>query len=52
MAIWTLGLSLLLALVTWKLHAATPGGALAGTAITASLMFSTVTFLTSLGKRR
>jgi uncharacterized protein (TIGR00297 family) len=43
-AIWTVGLSLLLGLVTWKLRAATPWGAAAGTAITASLMFSTVTF--------
>jgi uncharacterized protein (TIGR00297 family) len=43
-AIWTVGMSLLLGLVTWKLRAATPWGALAGTAITASLMFSTVTF--------
>jgi uncharacterized protein (TIGR00297 family) len=41
-AIWTVGMSLLLGLVTWKLHAATPRGAVAGTAITASLMFSTV----------
>jgi uncharacterized protein (TIGR00297 family) len=43
-AIWTLGLSLLLGLVVLQLGAATPGGALAGAAITASLMFSTVTF--------
>jgi uncharacterized protein (TIGR00297 family) len=43
-AIWTVGLSLLLGLVTWKLRAATLWGALAGTAITASLMFSTATF--------
>ncbi len=42
--IWTLGLSLLLALVTWKLHAASPAAALTGAAITASLMFSTVIF--------
>jgi uncharacterized protein (TIGR00297 family) len=41
-AIWTVGLSLLLGLATWKLHAATPWGAFAGTAITAWLMFSTV----------
>ncbi len=41
-AIWTVGSSLLLGLVTWKLRAATPWGAAAGTAITASLMFSTV----------
>jgi uncharacterized protein (TIGR00297 family) len=43
-AIWTVGLSLLLALVTWKLRAATPGAAFTGVAVTASLMFSTVTF--------
>jgi uncharacterized protein (TIGR00297 family) len=42
--IWTLGLSLLLGLVTWKLHAASPAAALTGAAITASLMFSTVVF--------
>lgn len=43
-AIWTAGLSVLLGLVTWKLRAATPWAAAAGTAITASLMFSTVAF--------
>ena len=43
-AIWTLGLSLLLALVVLNLRAATPAGAAAGAAITAGLMFSTVTF--------
>jgi uncharacterized protein (TIGR00297 family) len=43
-ALWTLGLSLLFALVVLQLRAATPGGAFAGTAITASMMFSTVTF--------
>lgn len=42
--IWTLGLSALLGLVTWKLRAATPQAALAGAAITANLMFSTLTF--------
>jgi uncharacterized protein (TIGR00297 family) len=42
-AIWTVGLSALLGLVAWRLRAATPGGALAGAAITASLMFSTGT---------
>jgi uncharacterized protein (TIGR00297 family) len=40
-ALWTVGLSLLLGLIVLKLHAATPGGAAAGAAITASLMFST-----------
>lgn len=44
LAIWTIGLSLLLALVTWKLRAAAPGAALTGAAITASLMFSTAIF--------
>ena len=43
-AIWTVGLSLLLALVVLKLRAATPGAAFTGAVITASLMFSTVTF--------
>lgn len=40
-AIWTVGLSALLGLVTWKLRAATPVAALTGSLITASLMFST-----------
>jgi uncharacterized protein (TIGR00297 family) len=40
-ALWTLGLSGLLGLITWKLRAATPGAALTGTLITANLMFST-----------
>jgi uncharacterized protein (TIGR00297 family) len=43
-AIWTVGLSLLLALVVMKLRAATPGAAATGALITASLMFSTATF--------
>jgi uncharacterized protein (TIGR00297 family) len=43
-AIWTLGLSLLLALIVLKLRAATLGGAATGALITASLMFSTVGF--------
>ncbi|MGA3046089.1 MAG: DUF92 domain-containing protein [Terracidiphilus sp.] len=43
-AIWTLGLSLLLGLVVLKLRAATPAAAATGLVITASLMFSTVTF--------
>jgi len=42
-AIWTLGLSLMLGLVVSKLRAATLGGAFAGATITASLMFSTAT---------
>lgn len=41
-AIWTVGLSVLLGLVTWRVHAAMPWGAVAGAAITACLMFSTV----------
>jgi uncharacterized protein (TIGR00297 family) len=43
-AIWTAGLSLLLGLIVLKLRAATPAGAATGVVITASLMFSTVTF--------
>ena len=43
-AIWTVGLCLLLALVVFQLRAATQGAALAGAAITACLMFSTTTF--------
>ena len=41
---WGCGLSMLLALVVLELRAATPTGALTGAVITASLMFSTVTF--------
>jgi uncharacterized protein (TIGR00297 family) len=40
-AIWTFGLSTLLGLVAWKLRSATAGAALAGMAITASMMFAT-----------
>jgi uncharacterized protein (TIGR00297 family) len=43
-AIWTLCLSALLGLVAFKLRSATAGAAVAGTAITASLMFATVSF--------
>jgi uncharacterized protein (TIGR00297 family) len=43
-AVWTLGLSALLGLITWKLRAATPGAAAAGALITANLMFSTAAF--------
>ena len=43
-ALWTVGLSLLLSLVVLKLRAATPAAAFAGAAITASLIFSTATF--------
>jgi len=42
--VWTLVLSLLLGLVVHRLRAATSGGAFAGAIITASLIFSTVTF--------
>jgi uncharacterized protein (TIGR00297 family) len=40
-AIWTIGLSALLGLITWRLRAATPAAAVTGMMITASLMFST-----------
>jgi uncharacterized protein (TIGR00297 family) len=43
-ALWTLALSLLLGLVTWKLGAATADGAFCGAVLTASLTFSTVNF--------
>jgi len=43
-ALWTLGLSALLGLITWKLRAATPGAAAAGALITANLMFSTAVY--------
>jgi uncharacterized protein (TIGR00297 family) len=43
-AIWAIGLSLLLGVVVLWLRAATPAGALTGALITASLMFSTATF--------
>jgi uncharacterized protein (TIGR00297 family) len=42
--LWTLGLSALLGLVTWKVRAATPMAAATGAVITASLMFSTTAF--------
>lgn len=44
LAIWAIGLSLLLGLVVFKLRAATPMAAATGFAITASLMFSTASF--------
>lgn len=43
-AIWTLGLSTLLGLVAYKVRSATAGAALAGMAITASMMFATSGF--------
>ncbi len=42
-AIWTLGLSILLGFVAWFVGSATPAAAFTGAAITASLMFSTAT---------
>jgi uncharacterized protein (TIGR00297 family) len=41
--IWTVGLSALLGLIAWQTRSADAGAALAGTAITASLMFGTAT---------
>ncbi|WP_109485417.1 DUF92 domain-containing protein [Occallatibacter savannae] len=41
-AIWTLGLSVLLGLVAYKVRSAKAGAALAGMAITASMMYGTV----------
>ena len=43
-ATWTLGLSAILGLGAWKARSATPGAALAGASITASLMFATLSF--------
>jgi uncharacterized protein (TIGR00297 family) len=43
-AVWAIGLSLVLALVVYKVRAATPAGAFTGAVITASLMFSTAVF--------
>jgi len=40
-ALWTIGLSALLGLITWRARAATLGAAATGATITASLMFST-----------
>lgn len=44
-AIWTFGLSLILGLVAWKLHAATPWAAASGALIAACLTFSTTFML-------
>jgi uncharacterized protein (TIGR00297 family) len=41
LAIWTIGLSVLLGLIALKMRSATPAAAAAGALITASLMFST-----------
>ncbi len=46
-AVWSLGLSLLLGLTVFVLRAATPEAALSGAAITASLMYSTARFTPS-----
>ena len=43
-AIWTLGLSAIFGLVTWRVRAATPWAALTGAAILASTMFATAYF--------
>lgn len=43
-AIWTLGLSVLLGLVAWKMRSATPAAAATGALINASLMFSTFVY--------
>jgi uncharacterized protein (TIGR00297 family) len=40
-AIWTVGLSALFGLVTWKIRAGTPWASITGAAILASLMFAT-----------
>ena len=43
-AVWVLGLSVLLGLVTWQIRAATAAAAFTGAAITASLMYSTASY--------
>jgi uncharacterized protein (TIGR00297 family) len=43
-ALWTLALSLLLGLATWKLGAATADGAFCGAVLTARLIFSTANY--------
>jgi uncharacterized protein (TIGR00297 family) len=43
-AIWAIGLSLLLGLIAWKAQTATPAAAFVGAVLAASLMFSTATF--------
>ena len=43
-AVWVIGLSVVLGLITWQVRAATPAAAWTGTAITASLMYSTAGF--------
>ena len=41
-AAWTLGVSLVLGLVTWQLRAATPAAAMTGAVLAASMMYSSV----------
>lgn len=41
-AIWAVSLSILLALITWKVRAATPAGAATGAVIACNLIFSTL----------
>lgn len=41
---WTIGISILLGLITWQVRAATPAAAATGAILTACLMFSTVSF--------
>ena len=44
LAVWSIGLSVLLGLVAWKMRSATVGAVIAGAAITATMMFSTASF--------
>jgi uncharacterized protein (TIGR00297 family) len=44
LAVWSVGLSVLLGLVAWKMRSAMVGAAIAGAAITATMMFSTASF--------
>lgn len=43
-ALWTVGISIVLALITWQVRAATPAAAATGAVLTASLMYSTTSF--------
>lgn len=43
-AIWTVGASLVLGLITWQVRAATASAAVTGTIVTASLMFATLQY--------
>src|ERR1700742_2373760 len=43
--VWqALGISAIFGLIVWRMRAATPGGAVTGTAITANLIFATAQF--------